>query len=140
MKDCPSVHHTGPARAFTPPLYAGDPAHRTAETDTPSSVDEASICAEWDDTRDYCACVRWTVDGRPYSAWMGARAWATSADAPIFVDEWQAGPLTDGGDHATEVYFCVPSERWWSSARVVGTTMEQLAASQRVPGGNDATM
>jgi hypothetical protein len=57
---------------------------------------------------------------------MGARAWATSADAPIFVDEWRAGPLTDSSAQAPEIRFCVPSERWWSSARVVRTTMEQL--------------
>jgi len=134
------MRRTRPARAITSPLYTGDASYRAAEIDFPPGVDEASICEEWDYTRDYCACVRWTVNDQPYGAWIGARAWASSADAPIFVDEWHAGPLTESGDHAREIRFRAPSERRWSSARVVRAAMEQLAATQRVPSGDDATM
>jgi len=124
------MRRTRPAGATAPPLYATDAAYRACEIDTAAGADKASVREEWDDTRDYCACVRWTVAGRPYSASMSARAWATSADAPIFVDEWHAGPLTDGGGDVPVTCFHVPSERWWSPARVVRTAMEQLEATQ----------
>ncbi|AHG93343.1 hypothetical protein J421_5808 (plasmid) [Gemmatirosa kalamazoonensis] len=126
------MRRTRPAGATAPPLYAADAAHRVPEVEILPGVDEASLCEEWDYTRDYCTRVRWTVAGRPYSAAMSARAWATSASAPIFVDEWHAGPLTDGGGDGSVIRFHVPSDRWWSSARIVRTAMEQLDATQPV--------
>jgi hypothetical protein len=91
-------------------------------------------------TRGTTARVRWTVAGRPYRASMSARAWATSADAPIFVDEWHAGPLTDDGGDGPGICFRLPTERWWSSARVVRTAMEQLEATQPVPSSDGTIM
>ena len=135
----PSARLTRPAGALAPPLISAEASQRAAEIDTPPEVNAASICAEWDYTLGYCACVRWTVHDQPYSARLGARRWASSADAPSFVDEWHAGPLTDSADHAPEVCFRAPSERWWSSASVVRKAMEQLGIAERASSGHETS-